>query len=40
MSEDKFMKILETTVQDDEAKHAVDVEKVIKKIAKSVTIEK
>jgi hypothetical protein len=37
---DKFMKILETTVQDDEAKHAVDVEKVIKKIAKSVTIEK
>ena len=37
---DKFMKKLETTVQDDEAKHAVDVEKVIKKIAKSMTIEK
>jgi len=37
---DKFMKILETTVQDDEAKHAGDIEKVIKKIAKSVTIEK
>jgi hypothetical protein len=37
---DKFMKILETTIQDDEHKHAGDVEKVIKKIAKSVTIDK
>ncbi len=38
---DKFMKILEQTIHEDNGeKHTRDVEKVIKKVAKSVTIDK
>lgn len=37
---DHFMKILEHTVNDDEVKHANDIDKVIKKIAKTVTIDR
>ena len=37
---DHFMKILEHTVNDDEVNHANNVEKVIKKVARTVTIDK
>jgi hypothetical protein len=37
---DHFMKILEHTVNDDEVKHANDIDKVIKKVAKTVTIDR